>query len=149
MRFTILGGIVLLALAAGAQAKVYKWVDAQGRVHYSANAPTRSSAQEVKVRPAPPSAAQAQPGAAEPATKQDEKPQPSEAEAARAEAFRKNCEIARNNLQVLEDPANRRFTEAGKDEPIYYTDEQRAARIAQTQKSIEVYCHGPDGAAKK
>ena len=148
MRFTILGGIMLIALAAAAEAKVYKWVDAEGRVHYSSRAPAQTQATEVRVAPAPPSAREpAEPGApAQPAAENDAA---READAARAEAFRKNCEIARQNLAVLEDPANRRFNEEGEDEPIYYTDEQREEKIAQARKSIETYCDGPKGGAAK
>ena len=38
---------VLLAVAAPAQAKLYKWVDAQGRVHYTDTPPPQSSTHAV------------------------------------------------------------------------------------------------------
>lgn len=142
MRISILGGIVLVALATTAQAKVYKWTDAQGKVHYSAHPPAQMKAQEVKVAPPPPSAQAAPAPQVQPAeAKREAQPAPQVAtnDQARAEAFRKNCEIARQNLTILEDPANRRFSEDGK-QSTYYTDEQRAAKIAEARKSIESFC---------
>jgi hypothetical protein len=141
MRIGILGGIVFIALATVAQAKVYKWTDAQGKVHYSANPPTHMKAQEIKVAPPPPSAQTAPQAQVGEPKSEAESTQPTAAtdDKARAEAFRKNCEIARQNLTILEDPANRRFSQDGK-QSVYYTNEQRAEKIAQANKSIEAYC---------
>ena len=51
--------IVLLALGGSVQAQVYKWTDAEGRVHYGSQAPPASpSAQTLDIpsKPAPPGA---------------------------------------------------------------------------------------------
>lgn len=46
-RFAIVLGCLLLAAAAPAQAKLYKWVDAQGRVYYTDTPPPQSSGHAV------------------------------------------------------------------------------------------------------
>lgn len=47
--------MVLLALGGSAQAQVYKWTDAEGRVHYGSQAPPAAPAQTLDIpsRPAP------------------------------------------------------------------------------------------------
>jgi hypothetical protein len=139
----IVVAVLLLISAAGAHAKVYKWTDAQGRVHYSAKPPPNAQASEVRIAPTPPSARAAEKPAAESATtpaatETAEKPATDE-NTARQAAIRQNCEIARQNLSVLEDPSIRRFSEDS-GETIYYTDEQRQAKIDQAKKMIQVYC---------
>ena len=47
LRFLLL---VLLVASLPASAGVYKWTDAQGRVHYSDNPPPEAKAQQVKVK---------------------------------------------------------------------------------------------------
>ena len=47
LRFLLL---VLLVASLPAGAGVYKWTDAQGRVHYSDNPPPEAKAQQVKVK---------------------------------------------------------------------------------------------------
>lgn len=135
MRLAVLAALLLLC-AAGAQAKVYKWTDAQGRVHYSANPPPGAEAREVRIAPPPPSAAQ--PAQAEPVSGSTSD-EPAVKTTKRNDASRKNCETARQNLAILENPAIRRFREDGK-EPVYYTDEQRQARIEQARQMVDTFC---------
>lgn len=145
MRFMIFGVALLVAIASGAQAQIYKWTDSEGKVHYGSQAPRDASARELRITPPPAGASapeQSPISAAEPDTQ--EEAGAGEPDAERVAALRLNCEVARRNLRVLEDPANRRFTEPGRDEPIYYTDEQRAARIAETQTQVERFCNAPE-----
>lgn len=135
MRGSRLCLLLALALAAtGLQAKVYKWVDDQGQVHYGAQPPAREQAQEMKVRSAPPA-----PQAAENDPAKQPPPEGEDQARQRDPALEKNCEMARSNLAVLQDPANRRFrTEDGA--VTYFTDEQRQARIEQARQYLEDFC---------
>jgi hypothetical protein len=141
MRFFIIAAILLLC-AATTQAQVYKWTDPQGRVHYSAKPPPDARASEVRIAPGPsspdPDTRSAEPAKA--AEKAAEAGEPASGDAARQAALQRNCELARQNLGILEDPSIRRFREDGQEEAIYYTDEERQARIEQTQAMIERFC---------
>lgn len=135
---------ILLACAASAHAKVYKWTDSQGRVHYSAQPPPNAPASEVRIAPTPPSARATKDPAAEappsPAEEETAEQPATGSDDARQAAFRQNCEIARRNLTILEDRSVRRFREDDS-EAVYYTEEQRLARIEQAKKMVEVYCN--------
>lgn len=142
MRFAVLVGFLLLC-AATAQAQVYKWTDAQGRVHYSAHPPPGGQAQEIRIAPPPPSARPAATAEELPNTTPAEttgaaKPAPNE-DASQQAVFAQNCEIARENLAILQDLSIRRFSEDG-GEAVYYTDEQRQAKIEQAQEMVATYC---------
>lgn len=140
MRFTVAVAFLLLC-AASAHAQVYKWTDAQGRVHYSAQPPPNAQTQEIRISPPPPSVRPAAEAATLPPaeTASDPAPEPRE-EASQQAIFRQNCEIARQNLAVLQDESIRRFREEEGGEPIYYTAEQRQAKIEQAQKMMSAYC---------
>lgn len=55
-RWLLIGLVLVLGLTAGA---IYKWVDQEGKVHYSDQPPPGQSAQVVKVEPGPTAAQQA------------------------------------------------------------------------------------------
>jgi hypothetical protein len=144
MRLAVFGGILLLCAVAGAQAKVYKWVDVRGHVHYSETPPRDGRATEIRVAPAPSARDAAEPAAdtaVEPAKTDSTGETPDDS--AKNDAFKQNCEIARGNLKVLENPAIRRFREEGK-EPVYYTDEQRQARIEEAKRMVAAFCQDDD-----
>lgn len=139
MRFVIIATILLFCAASG-QAKVYKWTDPQGRVHYSAKPPPNTEASEVRIAPSPStSKSTGQPEV----VSQEEAEEPekvSNANPDRQAALQRNCELARENMRILQDPSIRRFREDGQKEAVYYTDEQRQARIDQAQDMIERFC---------
>lgn len=147
MRLIRLGEILVccatLLLAHSASAAVYKWTDAQGRVHYSAHPPADRPAATVNVRSTPASngeEAAASDAAATPATKTANNADEDKARQERREALRKNCEIARQNLAVLQDLTHRRIRlEEGKD-AIYLTDEQREEQISKAKAHVQEFC---------
>lgn len=145
MRFFIIAAILLFCTAS-AQAQVYKWTDSQGRVHYSSKPPPNTQASEVRIAPAPSSPSQDE-RSADPAEAEEEGAtetgEPASDDAARRAALQRNCELARQNLSVLEDPSIRRFREDGQEEAVYYTDEERQARIEQTKAMVERFCLQP------
>ncbi|MET1081344.1 MAG: DUF4124 domain-containing protein [Pseudomonas sp.] len=145
MRRTILTGSLLLALSASAMAsQVYKWVDAQGNTHFGAQPPQGQAATEINTVIAPPKAPAAAPatpaagvGADDPEQKAlDEKVKK---EVAIKEVERKKyCENVRGNLAQLRN--NPRVQVEDKGETRRLTEEERQARIAESEKGIAEKC---------
>ena len=138
-----------LAFAAHAHAELYKWTDAQGKVHYTDQPPSLNS-QTVK---------HSAPGQAESTTKatqsldakeQDYQKRRKEAEEARAKAdkeaekariARENCEKARKNLSTLQDANSTRvYSTNAAGQRTYMDDSARASALANSQKSVAEYC---------
>ncbi len=137
-------GILLLAVAAAAPAKLYKWVDEQGNVTYSERKPPGRDAKEIKLLGVPAvSNEQARErldqlnDRADTERKDRDFKQNYASETAEREArLKENCEIARQNLRVLETASRVQGADGG-----FLDDEQRKARIAQTQQQIEDNCN--------
>ncbi|MFJ4143943.1 DUF4124 domain-containing protein [Pseudomonas sp. NPDC089734] len=138
MRWMTLAAALTMAAGITAHAApIYKWVDAQGVTHFDAQPPAGQTVQEINVqRPPPPPVA---PSAIEADPQQQEidarvKKQVKVQEARLAE----NCEIMRNNLALLQNnPRVRAQTEGGTKR---LTEDERKARIAETEKSIAEFC---------
>jgi hypothetical protein len=137
-------GILLLALAAAAPAKLYKWVDADGNVTYSERKPPDRKVEEVKLLGVP-SVTNEQ--ARERLEKINEQSETSRKDrefketyaaesAEREERLKQNCETARQNLRVLENASRVRG-----DNDSFLTDAQREQRLTQTRQQIEDNCN--------
>jgi hypothetical protein len=105
--------------ASTKDAKVYKWVDENGTVHYSTKPEdAAAAAEEVKLRRGP-SAPEA--GPVTPVADPEEV---------------KRCEQLRKNLALLEsDTANLEISENGKVRPM--TDDERAPQLAATREALK------------
>ena len=149
---------LLMLSSANAIAGLSKWVDADGKVHYSDQppppnvkaktlrvtsdvaAPTSASGVAAASAPAAPKttaeleaelkkAQQAKKEAADKAAK----------EQARIEAEKANCAAAQQNLRTLQDGV--RITEIdAKGERSYLGDEQRRQRMEKAQQDVKAYC---------
>lgn len=136
--------MTLMLLAGAASAKLYKWVDEQGNVTYSERKPPDRQVEEIKLLGVPTvSNEQARQRLeqlnekAETATKDREFKKTVTAEVAeREERLKENCEIARQNLRVLEN-SSRVQDQSGQ----FMDDAQREARLAQTRKEVENNCN--------
>lgn len=146
--------ILLLLSSTAAFAALNKWVDGEGKVHYSDQPPPPNLKSEtLRTRPAP--AAEAPPSAAAPsATPSDaereaelKRKQQAEKEAADRDALeqanreieRTNCENARQSLRSLE--AGGRLAEYdASGEMRYVEDDERGQRIAKEQAAISRWC---------
>ncbi len=145
-KFLVLGA---LAFAAHAHADLYKWTDAQGKVHYTDQPPALNS-QPIKHSTA---------GQAETTTKatqsldakeQDYQKRRKDADDARAKAdkeaeqariARENCDKARANLSALQNSNSTRvFTTNAAGQRIYMDDAARANALANSQKSVSEFC---------
>lgn len=141
MRRMILSLTLSMAMGLSAQAaQIYKWVDAQGVTHFDATPPAGQQIAPIDIQRPPLSGSVAAQPSPEPDARQraiDDKvkQQVSDAEAKRNAI----CEVMRNNLaQLKNNPRVRVPTEGGLKR---LTEEERQARIAESEKSIADYCN--------
>ncbi|OIP16270.1 MAG: hypothetical protein AUK53_03515 [Betaproteobacteria bacterium CG2_30_59_46] len=150
----LLSIVSMLVLATAVQAGITRWVDAEGKVHYSDQpVPATAKSQknlDLKNNPAPPKAApdsksgekslaekdleyrkrrvQAEETAAKQAKDQEETKQKKE-----------NCAQARHQLQALQEGQRiSKFDEKG--ERVFLEDSDRAKAIEETKKSVDSWC---------
>jgi hypothetical protein len=154
MRQLLIIIVSMLALATAAQAGVTRWVDADGKVHYSDQpAPSTAKSQknlDLKNNPALPKAApdskggekslaekdlesrkrrvEAEEGAAKQAKDQEE-----------AKSRKSNCAQARNQLQALQEGQKiSKFDEKG--ERVFLEDSARPQAIEEAKKTVDSWC---------
>lgn len=147
MRRMIITSSLLLAISATAMAgQVYKWVDAQGVTHFSAQPPQGQEASTINTALPVPKPAPAEPTKPPPTFESIANPEQAAIDAkvkqdvAAKEAERKKyCEEVRTNLaQLQNNPRLRMEVEGG---VRRLSEEERQARIAETQKSITDNCN--------
>lgn len=138
-----------MAQAAGAAATgVYRWVDEEGKVHYSdvppAEQPQQAERIQVRTTPADPekaaALAEARKKAADAQAEQEAEARKN-AQAAAAEAARRaqKCAMARSNLRQLVN-TNRAFEPTADGGRRYYSDAELDARRAKAQARVNEYC---------
>ena len=142
MRLTMITASLLLGLSSSlAASQVYKWVDAQGVTHFSAQPPQGQSAQTVNTAIAPPS------GHASPApldqqtgeSKQRSIDQAVKQQVAEEEAERlRYCTTLRTNLSQLQNNPRVRVEDKGSMRRL--NEEERQARIGETKQKINDTC---------
>lgn len=139
--------LLLMILAFGCQAAVYKWTDSQGRVHYTDTPPPRQTAQAVRTGKSHEAEAEASRKilADRLADSEQRRQQTREAEEKRRqaeeEARRKedNCRRAREQLTRLQGSGNvARLDERG--QPYILGDAERQAAISEARKRIGEFC---------
>ena len=144
--------ILLLLSSLSTQAALNKWVDADGKVHYSDSTPSDVTVKKIRSSSAPDPIAPAS-GVSTPKTLAEreaewKKSQLSKADAEQKAAQKKeeenikqkNCESSRSNLAGLQNSPNLvRYNEKG--ERSYLDESARAQRIEETQKAIKIYCN--------
>ncbi|WP_223787036.1 DUF4124 domain-containing protein [Marinicella meishanensis] len=146
--------ILLLFTSLAWAEKIYKWVDENGQIHYSAQKPPNQAAETVKIRKGPklpppaepaPEAADQVPSVEEQLAAQDAQDAADEAAAREqlAEADRinrrKQCDLARQNLAALN--ATVRVTRKNAEgEIVRMTDDERVNAMKTAQQAIRRYC---------
>ncbi|PTS83014.1 DUF4124 domain-containing protein [Pseudomonas sp. HMWF032] len=146
MRRMMITSSLMLAMSATAMAsQVYKWVDAKGVTHFSAQPPQGQEATSINTAvPALKPAANEEP---KPAPTFESIANPEQAaidekvkkDVAAKEAERKKyCENVRTNLAQLQN--NPRLSMEVDGEVRRLTEDERQARISETQKSITDNC---------
>jgi hypothetical protein len=150
--------LTLLLAAMPAWSVMYKWVDADGKVHYSDQAPPEGAKHQetVKVKTPPPAAPAPQPDGkgvtpkAKTAADQDMDFRKRRLAAAEADAKRqqdaeaaadkaKKCEQAKSRATALQ--YNGRITKYGPNgEQIYLNDDEIAKEIVDARKAADSWC---------
>lgn len=153
--------LAVLALALPAWAELYKWVDANGKVHYSDQPPPPEIKQPKTIQaprtpqraPAPAPEGQSEAPAAntpKTAAEQEMEFRKRRVEAAEAEAKRqqeaqaaaekqRNCDQARNRVALLQ--TGGRITRAGPNgEQNYLGDNEIASELVAAQKVADSWC---------
>ncbi|MGH8560929.1 MAG: DUF4124 domain-containing protein, partial [Nevskiales bacterium] len=135
--------MLVLAIPAFASAELYKWVDADGQIHYSERAPSEGPYETV--RPAPPPADPAA-SVESPGTKTEEKDNWMEQEiekrkvaAAEKEARDAHCRQAKARLAGLKQ-VGRIFTTDESGNRHYYSDQERDRQFAMAEQIVEQEC---------
>lgn len=149
--------LICMLTSSGANAALNKWVDADGRVHYSDTAPpvdvdaitirksasTESTSDQEEnsgtTSEAPKSIAERE---AELKKAQQEKKTAAEKaskEQAHADALKANCDAAQQNLRILKEGIRMMEIDAN-GERSFISDESRQAKIKQAEKDVSNYC---------
>lgn len=139
--------LCVLPFASLAHAQLYKWTDAQGKVHYTDQPPTVNA---ETIRRSSSGQAEASSQASQSLSDQDQayKKRRKEAEDAKAKADkeaeqariqRENCDKARNNLSTLQN-SPRTYTLSSAGQRVYMDDAARNTAISNSQKAISDFC---------
>lgn len=140
--------IVLLLISFNSYADLHKWVDANGKVHYSDTAPpagVKAETIHTHVSPAAPSAAAKSfvEQAADINKANKEKSETAKTEAQKqqeAQTKRQNCEQARNQLMTLRN-APRIMTYDNKGNRSVMDDADRQKHLDDANAAVSKYCN--------
>lgn len=147
-RHLLLAAIVSLApLSEGFAAEMYKWTDDEGFTQFTQSPPSDRPYEVVNPRVTKPSQPAKEAPAAETngevATQEEKEPAKDGAEpqqvAEREEQMKKNCEIAQENLRILESGVRVKVTDE-KGEPSFLDDAAKAEKLKQTKAQIKENC---------
>jgi hypothetical protein len=138
--------LVLAAASVPACAQAYKWVDENGRTHFSdVPPPNGKPANRVTIRPQLPANPQASNSTRDWRSQIQESNLHNAQQQAREEAAQRdrqvaesNCGTARGRLNGMQ--GSRIFRYNTKGEREYYDEEQRSAAIAAEQRRVDQYC---------
>jgi uncharacterized protein with WD repeat len=148
--FGLLVAVAIFSIVITVQAdQVYRWVDAQGNVHYSQTPPPNAvtKAKLVDVEPPPPDiTGQQQQQKLVQAVQAADAKQQKAAEAAQKQAQKKAqkqqaCDQARQRLQQYME-THRVITNANSANPTYYTGEDLVKFRQQAQQQVDKLCSG-------
>lgn len=139
----LLATLLLGCIGAASAGPIYKWVDAQGVTHFTAQPPQSGQASVVPPAKQPPSAAPATPATAAPsddtAPSQAEIDERVKREVAQKEKERvEYCTTLRTNLAQLRNNPRLRMEVQGETRRV--SEEERQAKIAETEKAIGENC---------
>ena len=140
---------LLLLIGGTAEARIFKWVDANGKTHYSERAPDRQQAQEIYTQPAPPTVNNDINNPASQFMQQEEMNHFARKSAEEAQAKstaeiadaarRTRCAQAKNELHGFQQQV-RIFTIGNDGQRVFMDDDTRATFIARAKKKISENC---------
>lgn len=144
--------ICLLLTSISTHAALNKWVDADGKVHYSDSAPADAKVKKLRSSNAPDASA---PASGVPAQKslaereadwkksqnvKDEAEKKATLEKENVAIKQKNCDGARSNLAAYEN-SPRMVQYDAKGERSYLDETARAQKIDEARKAVSTYCN--------
>jgi Domain of unknown function (DUF4124) len=137
----------VLAVTGHAQAELYKWTDAQGKVHYTDQPPTlkaevikNSTAGQADITSQATQSLDAKDQAYQKRRKEaDDARAKADKEAELARVQRENCAKARSNLSTLQNSARVYSTNAA-GQRTYMDDAARARELTSSQKAVSDFC---------
>jgi len=125
--------IGLTALGAQAAERVFKWVDAQGVVHYGQQPPAETKSEAIKVQKG---YSTSDPDAAAEPTEEQKK----------ADADAETCRVATDNFKTLSSTGEvKRVDEYGETHTM--SQEDKDAEKARAKAAMERFCKPADGTA--
>ncbi len=138
------GAALVLSVTPASGGGVYKWKDAEGRLHYSDLQPTNGDGQKMKASIAAPAAAAKSINEKEMEFRKrqleaQEKAAKSDKQLAEAKDRGKNCDDARGNLRSLESGV-RLVKYDAKGEQVAMQDNERPGLIEESKKAIATWC---------
>ena len=140
-RILIATALLCLAPLHMAAATAYKWVDENGETQYSQTPPTATTSELIKTPTAPATnpAPEQMPSGSATQNPADSNPPDAKAKAEDTAVRAENCANARKNLDILK---NSPLVTVKDKDGLYHhlTDDERKARIAETQKRIDEFC---------
>ena len=158
MKFRITSSLALIALLtlalipAALAGKVYKWVDKDGNVHYSAEKPS-TGAQEMKVKSKPSSSGEdseehsssddeqaKKEKAEEEKVKVSSEKEAAEIEKKNEEIRKKNCSIAKRKAATIEQ-GGRLYEVDESGERHYWDDDTRRSKMDEAEAQIKEWCN--------
>ena len=142
---------VLALIGLNAHAGLNKWVDAEGKVHYSDTPPPEVKTETVRnisgkgqseapVSYSQKSIAEREADYKKSKLEKEEAAQKKSQQNAEADAKKQNCEAARQNARSLEE-GGRIFSYDEKGERKYLDDDARAKRLEEARKTISANCN--------
>lgn len=143
--------IALALIGLNAHAGLNKWVDAEGKVHYSDTPPpdvktesvrniSRKGQSEAPVNYSPKSIAEREADYKKSKLEKEESAQKQAQQDAKAETKKNNCEAARHNARAIEE-GSRIVTYDEKGEKTYLNDDARAQRLEEAREAINSNCN--------
>jgi len=139
-RTIILGFAGLILAAAVVDAKVYRWVDENGKVVFSQTPPPESiQGEEITVDAPPPATAPKEEKSEAAAEKTAEKNPPGNP-ALDAELRKKYCETGKKNLELLENSGPEMGFVTEDNTLMKFSPEEKAVKIKEAKAVIKAYC---------
>lgn len=142
MKRTIIIGLTgLILVATLVDAKVYRWLDEDGKVVFSQNPPPKSIKGEEITVDAPPPATAPREKAADTVKKSDKTAKQSQGNPALDVDLRKKyCKTGRKNFDLLENSAPEMGFVTEDNKLIKFSMEEKAQKIREAQAVIKAYC---------
>lgn len=149
-----LGVAGALAASTATAEAVYRWTDAEGVTHFSAQPPADQKAERIKVQAPPRATPPETDGAADPAADDDDRPRdptagltgPTPEDLAEIERQRaQNCQTAKRNLETLQTRAHVRVRDEKTGEDRYLSAEEHQQWQKDSALRIKEYCAPANG----